>query len=306
MVFFSTIIMYIYYIFPDSLQDLMNSSILADIRQTLPTLSRSEQKVAEWLLANSRKSVDLSINEVAAGAGVSDPTVIRFCRSMGLAGYRELKTHLIAALQRPQSYLHHDVSADDQPGDAAIKVLESSVQALVDLRASLPRMPFAAATELLASARQIIFVGLGASGYVARDASHKFFRLGIPCSTALDSQTILQQASIATSQDVFVTMSHTGSWPDMINGMQLAIDRSASVIALTDQQSLLGRIATLTFDCHPPEDTNVFTPMSSRLAQLTLLDALQINLAIALGQSAENNLKLTKEALATAIDRPQQ
>ena len=77
----------------------MNSAILDDITRSLPDLSKSERKVAEWLLANARRAIDATINDVAFGADVSEPTVIRLCRSMGLAGFRELKTHLIAALQ---------------------------------------------------------------------------------------------------------------------------------------------------------------------------------------------------------------
>ena len=79
--------------------------------------------------------------------------------------------------------------------------------------------------------------------------------------------------------------------------MRCARDRGATIIALTDPVSSLAKVATWVFDCHPPEDTNVFTPMSSRLAQLTLLDGLQIGLALELGEQAEENLKLTKQAL---------
>jgi RpiR family carbohydrate utilization transcriptional regulator len=281
----------------------MNSAIIENIRHALPGLSKSERRVGDWILANSRLAVDLSINDVAARAEVSDPTVIRFCRTMGLSGYRELRTHLIAALQKPQSYLHHDVSPQDEPSDAAIKVLESSVQALVELRELISQMPFDAAIRRLRPARQIIFAGLGASGCVASDAMHKFFRLGIPCTTALDAQTILQQAAIASEDDVFIAISHTGKWQEMVRGMQLAIDRGGSVLAVTDRRSLLGQTADLTFHCHPAEDTNVFTPMSSRLAQLTILDALQVNLAIAVGPDAEHNLQLSKEALAQSPER---
>ncbi|MFT6752733.1 MAG: RpiR family carbohydrate utilization transcriptional regulator, partial [Candidatus Azotimanducaceae bacterium] len=62
-------------------------------------------------------------------------------------------------------------------------------------------------------------------------------------------------------------------------------------------QSPLAGQASWVFDCHPAEDTNVFTPMSSRLTQLTLLDALQVALALKLGTSAEENLRLTKRSL---------
>ena len=273
------------------------NSLVKRIERQLGQLSRSEKRVAQWIIENVASAVDASISEVAEATQVSQPTVIRFCRSMGMTGFRDLRTHLIAAMQRPDNYLHNDVAINDDTDDAVVKVVESSIRALVDLRTLLSGMPFQAAIDKMVNARQLIFVGLGASGYVARDACHKFFRLGIPCSTALDSQTILQQSAIARSDEVYVVISHVGEWAEMVDGMRCARDRGATIIALTDPVSSLAKVATWVFDCHPPEDTNVFTPMSSRLAQLTLLDVLQIGLALELGEQAEENLKLTKQAL---------
>ncbi|MFT6010296.1 MAG: RpiR family carbohydrate utilization transcriptional regulator [Candidatus Azotimanducaceae bacterium] len=278
----------------------MQHSMIQRIERKLDSLSKSERRVGEWIIANIGRAIDASIMELAGAAEVSEPTVVRFCRSMGVSGFRELRTHLIAAQQRPESYLHHDVSADDAAGDAAMKVLESSIHALVGLRGLISGMPFETAVSAMMAARQLVFVGLGASGHVARDACHKFFRLGMPCSTALDSPTILQKSAIAGADDVYITMSHTGQWPELIEAMKLARVGGATVIALTDPHSPLADQASLVFDCHPAEDTNVFTPMSSRLTQLTLLDALQVALALKMGTAAEENLRLTKLALGPA------
>ncbi len=278
----------------------MSISIVTRIDRQLEGLSRSERLVGSWILENPRRAVDASIMEVATSAEVSEPTVIRFCRSMGTSGYREFRTQLIAALQRPESYLHHDVDSNDTAGNAAQKVLESSLRALIDLRELVSGMPFDDAVAKMAGARQLVFVGVGASGIVAQDACHKFFRLGVPCTTALDSQTIFQQASIARPEDIFIAISHTGLWLDLTRGLNLAAERGATIIALTDPHAPLAQTASIVFDCHPVEDTNVFTPMTSRLAPLVLLDALQVGLAIRLGDNAMENLKLTKEALAVS------
>lgn len=281
----------------------MSSSIVNRIESKLEQLSPSEAQVGRWILGNMNKAADRSIMEVAQAVGVSEPTVIRFCRSIGLGGFRDLRTHLIAALQRPDSYLHHDVNEKDGSTDAAIKVLESSIRALVDLRESIAAMPFEVAANEMSAANHLIFAGQGASGIVARDACHKFFRLGLPCSTALDSPTILQHTAIARRGDVFIAISHNGRRQEMVQAMQLAAERGAQVIALTDPNSPLARVATRVFNCHPPEDTNIYTPMSSRLAQLSLLDSMQVALALKLGSVAEKNLRLTKGALL--LSRPE-
>lgn len=266
----------------------------------MPDLSPAEALVATWVQANPRLAVDAAIGKVAAAAGVSEPTVIRFCRRMGADGFRSLKARLIAELQRPESYLHHDVVAGDNPGQAAAKVLDNAIRILLDQRNLAAAMPFADAVATLARARQLVFVGLGASGHVARDASHKFFRLGIPCATALDTPTIAQHAAIASPADAFLAISHTGDRAAIVRAMADAVVRGACVIAITDPVSPLARAASWVFPCHAAEDTSVFTPMSSRLAQLALLDALQVTLALHLGAPAEENLRRCKTVLQSA------
>ena len=275
----------------------MTAYILDRIEGQLDTLSRSEADVGRWVLEHPRQVIDQSIGELAVAAGVSEPTIIRFSRSVGVSGFRELKTRLIANLQRPESYLHHNVDAQDSAIDAAGKVLERSIWALVELREQIPKQPIEAAVEAMAAARQLVFSGLGASGIVAEDACHKFFRLGIPCSSAVDSQTILQRAAIAGAGDVHVAISHTGQWPDLVRAMALARRHGATVIALTDPRAPLAEQASLVIECHAPEDTNLFTPMCSRLAQLALLDVLQVALALARGEAAQAALRRSKDVL---------
>ena len=119
----------------------MSSPLLHRIDTQLTALSPAERKVADCVLANPRRTVEWSIAELAAAAAVSEPTVIRFCRSLGINGYREFKTTLIANLHRPENYLHHDVAQGDTATDAAGKVLDSAIRALVDLRHHTAGMP---------------------------------------------------------------------------------------------------------------------------------------------------------------------
>lgn len=261
-------------------------------------LSRAEQAVADWVLAHPGRAKDSTLADVAAAAGTSEPTVIRFCRSLGLSGFRELRLRLAETLSRPTSYLHRDVVPGDSVNEVVAKVLDHSIQAMIDVRANAATMPFDEALNAMMPARQLIFAGLGASGIVSRDACQKFFRLGIPCSVAVDTPAILQTAAIVDERDVLIITSHTGVWPDVARAATIAAGNGATVIALTEPGSLLARNASLVFECHTPEDTNVYTPMSSRLAHLALFDALQVALALKLGESADLMLRRSKEALA--------
>lgn len=277
--------------------------MLNRIEQHAASLSRAEQRVADWVLAHPRQAADATLAEVAQACGASEPTVIRFCRSVGLGGFRELKIRLTEALSRPASYVHRDVSADDATPDAVTKVLDAAISSLLDMRAQLAAVPIDAAAAALREARQITFVGLGASGHVAADASHKFFRLGTPCNVHTDTPSILQAAAIAGPGDVLVIISHLGEWRELDRAAATARDNGATVIALTKPGSLLARTASLVFGSDAREDTSVYTPMSSRLAQLALLDALYVAFALSLGDLAADKLRRSKDALRNVARR---
>ena len=271
--------------------------MLRTISNALPRLSPSERRVGQWVLDHPKEAANITLARLARECKTSEPTVVRFCRHVGLGGFRELAIRLTEALSRPATIVHRDVGPDDSTSDAVIKVMDASIQSLIEMRAQLSSMPIDEAVNAMSSARQIAFAGLGASGHVARDASHKFFRLGIPCTSLRDTAMILQFAAIVESTDVLVLLSHTGRWRELASAARLARERGATVIALTNPDSKIAEEAGILFPCKVIEDTSVFTPMSSRLAQLALLDAIQVALALTRGETASENLRRSKDAL---------
>lgn len=278
--------------------------MLALIEQRLPDLSRAEQRVARWVLEHPKQAATSKLAGVAAACDASEPTVIRFCRHVGLSGFREFTIRLTEALSRPAVYVHRNVSRDDTTADAVSKVMDASIRALIDVRALASSMPFEDAVEAMSKARQLIFIGLGASGRVADDAGHKFFRLGIPCTAITDTPTSLQLAAISTSADVLLMISRGGDSDDLERVASLARARGATVVAITDPSSRLAAAGSIVFPCNTLEDANVYTPMSSRLAHLTVLDALLVSLALVQGDAAVDNLKRSKDAIRRAPLHP--
>lgn len=271
--------------------------MLVLIEERLPDLSRAEQRVARWVLEHPRQAADATLADVAAKVGTSEPTVIRFCRHVGLEGFREFTLRMTEALSRPAIYVHRDVSEDDTTSDAVSKVMDASIRTLIDIRARATSMPFDKAAVVLSAARQIVFGGVGASGHVADDACNKFFRLGIPCVALTNMPSLLQYSATLTSADSLILISHSGRWPELLRAANLARGGGSSVIAVTNPLSELAGLADILFPCTAVEDASVYTPMSSRLAHLALLDALQVALALKLGDKAVDHLKRSKAAL---------
>ena len=65
--------------------------ILAIISSYLPTLSKSEKKVAQYILSNSDEVVNLSINELALLSEVGESTIVRFTRKIGFGGFQDFQ-----------------------------------------------------------------------------------------------------------------------------------------------------------------------------------------------------------------------
>ena len=271
--------------------------MLSMIEQRLPDLSRTEQRIARWVLQHPRQAAGSKLAAVAEACEASEPSVIRFCRHVGTSGFRDFTIKLTESLSRPAVFVHRNVSRDDATVDAVAKVMDASIRALINVRATATSMPFDDVLGVMRSARQLTFIGLGASGHVAADACHKFFRLGVPCTAVTDTPTALQSAAIATREDVLILISRSGASPDLERVAQLARSGDATVIAVTDPDSPLARSAAVVFPCDETGDANIYTPMSSRLAHLAVLDALQTALALALGDSALENLEATRAAL---------
>ncbi len=272
--------------------------MLAKIKESVTTLSRAEQRVANWVVRHPRQASRSTLAAISAACDVSEPTIIRFCRHIGAKGFRDFTIQLTEELSRPVSTAHSDVNADDTAPEAVAKVLDASIRSLTDLRSISSDLPVGDAVAALKKARQIAFGGLGASGHVATDACQKFFRLGIPCSSLTNTPDLLQFSGIAKPGDVLILTSRGGQWPELARAAELAVNRDATVIALTNRGTRLADAATILFPCEEIEDKNLYTPMSSRLAHLALLDALQVVLALEMGVDATKSLERSREAIA--------
>lgn len=152
------------------------------------------------------------------------------------------------------------------------------------------------AVNLLIDAKKISFFGYGASSVVAHDAMNKFFRFNVPVIYFDD--IVLQQMSCmnANSGDVVVLISHSGRTKNLVELAEIASKNGATVIAITSQGTPLAKAADLSILLDVPEDTDVYMPMVSRLAQLTIIDVLATGFTLRNTQAKES-LKRVKNAL---------
>ncbi|MCP2040268.1 RpiR family carbohydrate utilization transcriptional regulator [Neisseria sp. HSC-16F19] len=272
--------------------------MLATISQKLPDLSKAERKVGECVLADAKWFVHAAVADIAREADVSQPTVIRFCRSLGYKGLPEFKISLSASLGNGGTpFVHAELDSGDSMHEVVEKVLGKTAAAVLASRAALSETALEQAVALLAQARRVEFYGVGNSGIVAQDAQHKFFRFGGSTVAYTDNHVQLMAASVLGPQDVVVAISHSGSSADLMDAVALAKDNGAAVIAITRAASPLAAAADVLINVQSHEDGNTYAPMVSRLLQLMVVDMLAIGLALHLGENVSDILAKTKDSI---------
>ncbi|MGP1201314.1 MurR/RpiR family transcriptional regulator [Serratia sp. CY40304] len=270
---------------------------LDKIQSHLELLSKSERKVAEVILASPQTAIHYSIATLARMADVSEPTVNRFCRRLDTKGFPDFKLHLAQSLANGTPYVNRNVEEDDSVDSYTSKIFESVMASLDTVKANLDIAAINRAVDLLTQAKKISFFGLGASAAVAHDAMNKFFRFNIP--VVYFDDIVMQRMSCMNSGegDVVVLISHTGRTKNLVEMAHLARENDATVLAITSRDTPLAQAATLALLLDVPEDTDVYMPMVSRIAQLTLIDVLATGFTLRRGAKFRDNLKRVKEAL---------
>lgn len=276
--------------------------LLDSIRSRYDSLSRSEKKVAAAVLATPELAIDANLAALASKADVSEPTVVRFCRSLGFDGWHAFKLRLAQSLALAPG--NADAPApDDLATELVSKICSRSINTLLDLRNGLDAQAIEHALQVLSVANKIEFYGQGTSGIVAADAQHKFFRSGVPTVAYVDPHIHSIAASLLKQGDAVVAISQRGSSPAMLRSVQLARNSHAEVIVLAPSGTPLAELATVLIPIDLHFHTDPYTPISTRLAHLVVIDILAVGLALRLSPEKRRTMHNARKALQK-IDMP--
>lgn len=271
--------------------------LLDSIRTQLDTLSKSEKKVAIAVLKNPDLAVSGNITALAKSAQVSEPTVVRFCRTLGCDGWHEFKLKLAQGLALALPPTDESLLQGDLASDLVSKICSRSINTLLDLRNNLKPAAIEQALELLARANKIEFYGQGTSGIVAADAQHKFFRAGVPTVAYADPHIHSISASLLQKGDVVVAISQRGNSTALLRSVQLARKAGADVIALTPSGTPLADLATVLVPIDLSFNIDPYTPISARLAHLVVIDILAVGLALKRGPEFRKKMQNAQKSL---------
>lgn len=272
-------------------------SILHKITFLYKDMGPAEKKLADYILQHTQDIVGTSISELAACCGCGDATVVRFSRKLGFEGYQGLKIG-IATEVGAASTISSEISREDTCFQIFQKRVHDISVALQYTQSVLDPQKLEQAAKAVMRARRIVIFGLGNSAAIAQDAAHKFLRLGLDAQACSDNHL---QAIIASHLDrdcVAIGISHSGASKDIIEAMQLARVGNATTICITNVgESPLVRESDIALFTKSDETRHSILAMSSRIAQLTIFDAIYTYIVLNADKAAVQAIYNTETAL---------
>ena len=279
-----------------------SSAVFERIRQMRDALTPAERRVADLALNHPRSIINDPIVDIARKADVSQPTVIRFCRSLGCQGLSDFKLKLATGLTGTIPVSHSQVHLGDTATDFGAKVLDNTISAILQLREHLNFEHVERAIDLLNGARRIEFYGLGNSNIVAQDAHYKFFRFGIPTIAYGDLYMQAASAALLGKGDVIVAVSKSGRAPELLRVLDVAMQAGAQVIAITSSNTPLAKRATVALETDHIEIRESQLSMISRILHLVMIDILAVGVAIRRAMPREDVAEAVAKARSGADD----
>lgn len=270
------------------------------IRMRLPSLTPLELRVVETVFGQRQFNETTALRQIADDAGVSEALVVKIAKKLGYAGFRDFRSAVAEYIRSPTAEMHEELSADDSSEAILHKVFRTSIQALEETLAIIDVAAFDRAADLVKSARNRDFYGVGGSAQIARDVSHKFLRIGIRSSVHDDPHMMLMSAALLGPEDVAIGFSHSGRTTAVIEAIQLARKNGARTIVVTNYNaSPLAEMADIVLCSTAQGSPLMGENAAARIAQLNILDALFVAVAQRDYAAAEINLERTMTAVTS-------
>lgn len=260
-------------------------------------LSAMEKKLAEYVLADVNAATNASITEIAAGAGVSPPTVTRFCRRLGCASFSDFKVQLAKSAYVGLRYLKPE-AVTSTPAEVAEDIVTKAQGALFEVHRALDLAAAEAAARVLAGAEMVYAFGSGGnSSMIVNELQNRLFRLGCRISASNDHGMNLMLSAAAEPGTVVFGSSFTGRNMELVRCFQLLQGRGIPTIAMTQSDSPVARAADIVIAVNLPEGKNIFRASSTRYAFLAVVDILANLVAYADRPRSARILRGIKEQL---------
>lgn len=278
-----------------------DNSVLDRIKQTYPTLSKSQKQLANYISQNAAEVVKQTISELLTHTNYkSEASIVSFYQVLGYKSFKEFKLILTQELaSRTFYHSETDITFDDSAGDIKSKVFMGAVNTLLK-NASNQIEECITAQQLLYEASKVIIIGHGASSALCQYAYFRLTEVGVRCVYNLDAHFNVALLANANETDVVLCISQSGETADVYKQVNLAAGKGLKVVLITgSEQSSLAKLSYCVLSIESEEVKSLTDSMNSRIAQFCLIDALFTMISIRYAKHTIKQLHETRNAFKT-------
>lgn len=268
----------------------MSASLLKRITETTPEMGAAERRIAEYVSSHPDEVMLMSMAALSDKCSVSDPTIMRFCRRLGFEGYQDFKINLAQTLVPAAPFEYDQITAADSIENVVRKTCRNSLSAIQRAQEDLIPSQIAEAGEVLARATWIGIYATGISEITGLDAEHKFQRLSMRCAAVIGRKKQWMHAEHSRPGEVALIFSQSGATRQMVEVASASRTGGARVISVTAANSPLAKHSDVLVAVRPYEQTEVMTPLASRLNHHLVVNMLVTAIAVTMGSQFPDQL----------------
>lgn len=275
------------------------TNIEVKVKSVFDQLSNAERNAAQYFLNNANSIFDKPIAVLAKESQTTQAAWVRFCKSLGFKGLKELKKSFFVQIQMPASENTHenytvysDINGYKSVEEISTNVMQSGICAITDTVKLIDSATMEKAAKAIMKAHSVKLFGVSASALVAEDFYYKLLRIGKNACFSKDSHVQLTYAANISPADAAVIISHSGATAEIIEILDTVKKRGAVGIAVTrfSKKNYLNNADIILYSS-APEIYRRSGAMSSRIAQLTVIDVLFSTIAHQNYRAIEKNLE---------------
>ncbi|XOQ14265.1 MAG: MurR/RpiR family transcriptional regulator [Shouchella clausii] len=266
------------------------SDVLTVIKSIYPSLTKSEQRVAQYITEHYDHFVFPSLTEFARECGVGEATVFRFFKKLGFSGYHEFKTNMAKQLRNPTP---STFSTEVQ------ETYEEIIQMLNDTRNLADNEVLKKAATWIMESRSIYLFGIGFSGLAAQGAQIRLMRLGYKAYAFSDQHTQFISSHLISEGDLAIAFSITGDTKETIRWLENAKKNKAKSIAITNHShSPITNIGEMIIHTAGKEIEQEGSTLITQMSQLFVTEQICQHLY----ELDKDNIELAKKKISESID----
>lgn len=275
------------------------TNIEVKVKSIFDQLSNAERNAAQYFLNNANSIFDKPIAVLAKESQTTQAAWVRFCKSLGFKGLKELKKSFFVQIQMPASEntyenytVYSDINGYKSVEEISTNVMQSGICAITDTVKLIDSATMEKAAKSIMKAHSVKLFGVSASALVAEDFYYKLLRIGKNACFSKDSHVQLTYAANISPADAAVIISHSGATAEIIEILDTVKKRGAVGIAVTrfSKKNYLNNADIILYSS-APEIYRRSGAMSSRIAQLTVIDVLFSTIAHQNYRAIEKNLE---------------